>query len=87
MLDEDVDWATLDVGKFALYGTTLTLAIDALLYPLELVKTRLQVEATSRVTLVRAATQTAAAVVRAEGARGLYRGFGLYAVGGLPSQG
>jgi hypothetical protein len=46
-LDGD-DWETLDRRKFLLYGGGFTIAVDLLLYPLELLKTRVQVEAKVR---------------------------------------
>ncbi len=38
------DWERTDRSKFLLYGGAFTVFVDALLYPLELVKTRIQVE-------------------------------------------
>lgn len=46
-LDLD-DWNALDKRKFLLYGGAFTVAVDFLIYPLELVKTRVQVEAKVR---------------------------------------
>lgn len=43
--DEGEDWSTLDVGKFAFYGGIATLLVDTVIYPLELLKTKLQVDA------------------------------------------
>lgn len=39
------DWTHLDKRKFLVYGGIFTVAVDFVLYPLELVKTRVQVEA------------------------------------------
>ncbi len=39
------DWSRLDPVKFLAYGGAFTIAVDAALYPLELLKTRVQVEA------------------------------------------
>jgi hypothetical protein len=45
MLPEgDEDWQSIDLRKFVLYGGAATLAIDVLMYPLELVKTKMQVD-------------------------------------------
>jgi hypothetical protein len=50
MLD-DVDWGQVDVGRFAAIGGAFTLAIDAAIYPLEVVKTKLQVQARAAVSV------------------------------------
>lgn len=81
------DWASLDKGRFLAWGAIFTLGVDALLYPLELVKTRVHVEAQSRATLLDASVKSVRDVLRREGVRGLYTGFTLFSVGGLPSQG
>ncbi len=38
------DWDRLDRGRFLAYGGLFTVGVDFVLYPLELVKTRVQVE-------------------------------------------
>jgi hypothetical protein len=48
MLLPEEGWDGLDLTKFAIYGGAATLAIDVALYPFELVKTKMQVEATVR---------------------------------------
>jgi len=42
-LDTD-DWNNLDHRKFLIYGSSFTITVDFLLYPLELLKTRVQLE-------------------------------------------
>jgi peptide subunit release factor 1 (eRF1) len=39
-----VEWQQLELGKFAVFGTLFTSAVDTLLFPFDLVKTRLQVQ-------------------------------------------
>jgi len=80
-------WAATDKPLFFAWGAFFTLVVDGALYPLELIKTRVQVEASSRATLWAASRRAAADVVARDGVRGLYRGFGLFTIGGLPSQG
>jgi hypothetical protein len=88
MLPEDAeDWKDLDLTKFIVYGGSATLALDTALYPLELIKTRMQVEAKAEVTLLKAFRSTLTSTYEQGGVRGLYRGFALYTAGGLPSQG
>jgi hypothetical protein len=45
------EWSTIDPGRFLFYGGLFTVAVDFTLYPLELVKTRVQVETRVRVVL------------------------------------
>ena len=80
-------WANIDKSRFFFWGGVFTLAVDCLLYPLELIKTRVQVETGSRATLLAASRRAATDVYTREGFRGLYRGFTLFTLGGLPSQG
>jgi hypothetical protein len=42
------DWERLDKKKFLAWGGAFTAAVDLVLYPLELVKTRIQVDVTVR---------------------------------------
>lgn len=41
----------------------------------------------SKATIFKAFARTAVDTVKVEGVRGLYRGFGLFTIGGFPSQG
>jgi hypothetical protein len=83
----DVDWEKTDKTKFLLYGGLFTIGVDFILYPLELLKTRVQVEAKSRATLFEASVSAYKGVLQQNGVRGLWGGFPLYTIGGLPSQG
>ena len=44
MQEAFVEWQQLNLPKFAVFGTLFTSAVDTLLFPFELVKTRLQVQ-------------------------------------------
>jgi hypothetical protein len=87
MVPDASQFSRVDTSLFLLYGTLFTVAVDAAVYPLELVKTRVQVESTSRATVLDASLRAARDVVRREGPAGLYKGFFFFTLGGLPSQG
>eukprot|EP00216_Chloropicon_sp_CCMP2111_P000105 CAMPEP_0198239054 /NCGR_PEP_ID=MMETSP1446-20131203/4577_1 /TAXON_ID=1461542 ORGANISM="Unidentified sp, Strain CCMP2111" /NCGR_SAMPLE_ID=MMETSP1446 /ASSEMBLY_ACC=CAM_ASM_001112 /LENGTH=334 /DNA_ID=CAMNT_0043921597 /DNA_START=476 /DNA_END=1480 /DNA_ORIENTATION=- len=90
----DVDWATLDKGKFFLVGTGLFSGITTVLFPLSVVKTRMMAldaapcggEKQSRSVGLHATVRTARAVVSSEGLAGLYRGFPTVVTGFLPAR-
>lgn len=86
-LPSESTFDSIDKGKFLFYGCVFTLGVDLILYPLELIKTRVQVEAASKATLLEGSLRVGQDVWRREGVRGLYRGFSMHAIGGLPSQG
>lgn len=87
-LSEDPElWASIDKPRFAFYGSLFTIAMDAAIYPLEAVKTRMQVDTKAKATLVKAVWNAARSTVQIDGVRGLYRGFFMFTFGGLPSQG
>lgn len=87
MLPNDAVWARTDKLRFAVYGSLFTLVMDAVIYPFEAVKTRIQVETKSSATLVESLWRTLRTTIAADGIRGLYRGFAMFTLGGLPSQG
>ena len=84
---DDAVWARTDKTLFALYGALFTLGMDAVVYPFEAIKTRIQVETKADATLVESMDRTIRTTLRADGVRGLYRGFAMFTFGGLPSQG
>lgn len=77
----DIDWQMLDKSKFFVLGAALFSGVSATLYPIVLLKTRQQV-AQSEVPCVR----TAFTIVRHEGFRALYRGFGTSLMGTIPAR-
>lgn len=79
---KDVHWDDLNHTKFFTYGIGFFLGIRATLFPFSLIKTRLQVQEGPPTTTLRAISQ----ILRTQGPRGLYRGFGVTALGSIPSQ-
>ncbi|CAB1455260.1 unnamed protein product [Pleuronectes platessa] len=68
-----IEWEDLDKRKFYSFGVFMTMSIRATVYPATLIRTRLQVQ---RGTSLYAGTFDAFfKILRAEGVRGLYRGF------------
>ncbi|KAF7814082.1 solute carrier family 25 member 44 [Senna tora] len=80
-LPADVDWQMLDKSKFFFLGSALFSGVSAALYPVVVLKTRKQV-AQSQVSCVK----TAFSLVRHEGFRALYRGFGTSLMGTIPAR-
>ncbi|XP_032831789.2 solute carrier family 25 member 44-like isoform X5 [Petromyzon marinus] len=68
-----IEWEDLDKRKFFTLGIVMTLAIRATVYPASLIRTRLQVQKGKSV--YKGTADAFAKIARAEGARGLYRGF------------
>lgn len=78
----EIDWETLDKSKFFFLGAALFSGVSATLYPVVVLKTRQQVAAQSQVSCIK----TAFSIVRHEGFRGLYRGFGTSLMGTIPAR-
>ncbi|GMG16820.1 unnamed protein product [Phytophthora fragariaefolia] len=72
---EDISWDEIDKLKYYVVGPTTFLAVRAAVYPSNLVKTRLQVQSKHR-PLYSGTANAFATILRQEGARGLYKGFG-----------
>lgn len=87
MLDPETDWSRIDKVKFAFWGSIFTVAVDLVIYPMEVLKTRVQVDSRTQATVFAATFTALRTSLATEGLRGLFRGFGLYTFGGLPSQG
>ncbi|KAF2323603.1 hypothetical protein P3X46_011171 [Hevea brasiliensis] len=77
----DIDWEMLDKSKFFFLGAALFSGVSATLYPVVVLKTRQQV-AQSQVSCMK----TAFGIVRHEGFRALYRGFGTSLTGTIPAR-
>ncbi|GAB4842601.1 hypothetical protein Ancab_012576 [Ancistrocladus abbreviatus] len=77
----DIDWQMLDKSKFFILGAALFSGVSATLYPVVVLKTRQQV-AQSQISSVR----TAFWLVRNEGIRALYKGFGTSLMGTIPAR-
>ena len=77
----DIEWKMLDKSKFFFLGAALFSGVSAALYPMVVLKTRQQVSQSS-VSCVR----TGVWIMRYEGLRGLYRGFGTSLTGTIPAR-
>nr|GME01832.1 solute carrier family 25 member 44-like [Ipomoea batatas] len=80
-LPADIEWQMLDKSRFFFLGAALFSGVSAALYPVVVLKTRQQV-AESRLSSI----TTAISVLRHEGIRGLYRGFGTSLMGTIPAR-
>ncbi|XP_061743713.1 solute carrier family 25 member 44-like [Nerophis ophidion] len=70
-----IEWEDLDKRKFYSFGVFITLSIRATVYPATLIRTRLQVQKGK--SLYGGTFDAFIKILRAEGVRGLYRGFML----------
>lgn len=77
----EIDWQMLDKSKFFFLGAALFSGVSATLYPVVVLKTRQQV-AQSQVSCI----NTAFSLIRGEGFRALYRGFGTSLMGTIPAR-
>ncbi|KAK7261661.1 hypothetical protein RIF29_27977 [Crotalaria pallida] len=77
----EIDWKMLDKSKFFFLGAALFSGVSATLYPVVVLKTRQQV-AQSQVSCIK----TAFSVIKSEGCRALYRGFGTSLMGTIPAR-
>ncbi|CAH8331437.1 unnamed protein product [Eruca vesicaria subsp. sativa] len=77
----DINWEMLDKSKFFLLGAALFSGVSGALYPAVLMKTRQQV-CHSQGSCIKGAFT----LVRHEGLKGLYRGFGTSLMGTIPAR-
>ncbi len=77
----DIDWHMLDKSKFFFLGAALFSGVSAALYPIVVLKTRQQVSPTSI-----SCFKMSFAIMRYEGLRGFYRGFGTSLMGTIPAR-
>ncbi|XP_023678551.1 solute carrier family 25 member 44a [Paramormyrops kingsleyae] len=68
-----IEWEDLDKKKFYSFGVFMTMTIRATVYPATLIRTRLQVQKGK--SLYNGTFDAFFKILRAEGVRGLYRGF------------
>lgn len=84
MSQPEINWERLDKTRFYVVGAGLFSAVTTFLYPISVVKTRMQVAGKGHMNL------SGFAVVRSlltqDGVPGLYRGFGTVIVGAIPSR-
>ncbi|GLT85588.1 hypothetical protein SLE2022_037750 [Rubroshorea leprosula] len=80
-LPADVDWHMLDKSKFFFLGAALFSGVSAALYPVVVLKTRQQVSSTQV-----SSFKLSFNIMRYEGLRGFYRGFGTSLMGTIPAR-
>ncbi|KAI3803222.1 hypothetical protein L1987_31372 [Smallanthus sonchifolius] len=80
-LPADIDWEMLDKSKFFFLGAALFSGVSGMLYPIVVLKTRKQVLVKDMPCL-----NLAVSVLRHEGFRGFYRGFGTSLMGTIPAR-
>ncbi|MQL79218.1 hypothetical protein Taro_011666 [Colocasia esculenta] len=83
-LPADINWEMLDKSKFFFLGAGLFSTVSAALYPAVVLKTRLQVSPSAAAAA--SCLRAAAAILRHEGPRGFYRGFGTSIAGTVPAR-
>ncbi len=72
---QHIAWDDLDKRKYFIFGPSAFLAVRALVYPSNLVKTRLQVQSHAK-PLYTGTFDAFRKILKQEGPRGLYKGFG-----------
>nr|GMD45880.1 solute carrier family 25 member 44-like [Ipomoea batatas] len=80
-LPADIDWEMLDKSKFFFLGAALFSGVSATLYPVVVLKTRQQVAAAQI-----PCRKMAVSILKTEGCRGFYRGFGTSLTGTIPAR-
>ncbi|KAK1272443.1 Mitochondrial carnitine/acylcarnitine carrier-like protein [Acorus gramineus] len=80
----EINWDKLDKTKFYVVGAGLFTGITVALYPVSVVKTRMQVA--SRDAMERGAFSLVKGILRRDGIAGLYRGFGTVITGAVPAR-
>ncbi|XP_030550836.1 solute carrier family 25 member 44 [Rhodamnia argentea] len=80
----EINWDKLDKTKFYVVGAGLFTGVTVALYPVSVVKTRLQVA--TKDTLERDALAVLRGILKTDGVPGLYRGFGTVITGAIPAR-
>ncbi|KAL6135494.1 hypothetical protein ACLB2K_067722 [Fragaria x ananassa] len=80
----EINWDKLDKTKFYVVGAGLFTGVTVALYPVSVVKTRLQVA--TRESVERNALSVIKGIWKADGVPGLYRGFGTVITGAVPTR-
>ncbi|KAH7433634.1 hypothetical protein KP509_07G078500 [Ceratopteris richardii] len=80
----EIGWDKLDKTKFFVVGGGLFSGVSTLLYPISVVKTRMQVATKGQMNI--SGLAVVKGILRQDGIRGLYRGFGTMIVGTIPSR-
>ncbi|CAI8599437.1 unnamed protein product [Vicia faba] len=80
-LPAEIDWHMLDKSKFFFLGAALFSGVSAALYPMVVLKTRQQVSSSHY-----SCINMSCAIMRYEGFRGFYKGFGTSLMGTIPAR-
>ncbi|XP_078430138.1 mitochondrial substrate carrier family protein [Wolffia australiana] len=80
----EINWDKLDKTKFYVVGAGLFTGVTVALYPISVVKTRMQV--VSKEVAERSAVSIVKNVLKTDGIPGLYRGFGTVITGAIPAR-
>lgn len=80
----EIDWDKLDKTKFYVVGAGIFSGLTVALYPISVVKTRLQIA--TKDSVERNAFSVVRGLLKAEGVPGLYRGFGTVITGAVPAR-
>lgn len=80
----EINWDKLDKTKFYVVGAGLFTGVTVALYPLSVVKTRIQVA--SKDVAEKNALSVFRGILRNDGVLGLYRGFGTVIIGAIPTR-
>lgn len=80
----EINWDKLDKTKFYVVGAGLFTGVTVALYPVSVVKTRLQVA--SKDAVERNVLSVAKGLLKTDGIPGLYRGFGTVITGAIPAR-
>ncbi|PIA57691.1 hypothetical protein AQUCO_00600427v1 [Aquilegia coerulea] len=80
----EINWDKLDKTKFYVVGAGLFTGVTVALYPVSVVKTRLQVA--TKDSVEKNAFSVIRGLLRTEGIPGLYRGFGTVITGAVPTR-
>eukprot|EP00050_Salpingoeca_kvevrii_P010647 m.9617 g.9617 ORF g.9617 m.9617 type:complete len:323 (-) comp2993_c0_seq2:151-1119(-) len=81
---DTVEWEHLDLRKYYFFGPLASFATRAMLYPANLVKTRLQVQ--HHTSFYNGTFDAFGKIIRHEGPRALFKGFGINCLGIIASQ-
>ena len=81
-----VPWRDTSLPHLLCFGSVLYVAEQLLMYPSDLVKTRLQIDTRPGTKLWRETSVLFRHILKREGPRGLFRGFAFGTFGGIPPQ-
>eukprot|EP00798_Chlamydomonas_sp_ICE-L_P011466 gene11466-34180_t len=82
----EIDWDRINKTKFFLYGMGAFSGVTTVLYPLTVVKTKIQASYGASDGGFKEALKTAKSVLRSEGVVGLYRGYTTIVFGMIPGR-